>query len=220
MNANGAVQVAILGGSGTVGRFLAQRVCDAGYSLRILSRDPGKLKPIGERMQVIQGDACEIASIRLLLQGCDAVLNALGQRHEPKRKAPIFSKATGHVLDVMKELGIRRYILVRGFSIDAPGDQKDLRTRLISRLVRSLVHDQWADWQMELDLLSRSDSEWTLIRLPTVVDGPSPQPVRVDLVSPPGRKVSGIGLADFVVAQISERTYIRQAPFVGNQEAG
>jgi hypothetical protein len=152
----------------------------------------------------------------LLLQGCDTVLNALGQRKERKSEAPIFSIATDHVLTVMKELGVRRYILVRGFSVDAPGDHKDLRSKLLSMLVRWVIPEMWADWQKELDILMRSDVNWTLVRLPIVVDEPSLGAVRVDLASPPGKKISGDDLTNFVVAQITEPTYFRKAPFVGN----
>lgn len=216
MNREESVKIAILGGSGKVGHFLIQGVSNAGYWTRVLIRNPDTIKPIDGSMETVQGNARDIASIRSLLQGCDTVLNALGQRKERKSEAPIFSIATNHVLTVMKELGLRRYILVRGFSVDAPGDHKDLRTRLLSMLVRRVIHDQWADWQKELDILMRSDVNWTLVRLPVVVDEPSLGPVRVDLASPPGKKISGYDLANFVVAQMTERTYVRKAPFVGN----
>ena len=215
MNQEESVKVAIIGGSGKVGRFLIQRVSDAGYLMRILMRNPDKIKPIDKRMEIVQGNARDIASIRSLLQGCDTVLNALGQRKD-KDEAPIFSTATSHVLAVMKELGIRRYILVRAFSIDAPGDHKDLRTRLISRLVRWVIPEIWADWQKELDVLLGTNVEWTMVRIPILVDEPSLGQVRVDLASPPGKKMSGWDVANFVVAQITEPTYVRKAPFIGN----
>lgn len=215
MNKEESVKVAILGGSGKVGRFLIQRVSDAGYPMRVLMRNPDKIKPIDGRMEIVQGNARDIASIRSLLQGCDTVLNALGQRKD-KDEAPIFSTATGHVLAVMKELGIRRYILVRAFSIDAPRDHKDLRTRLISRLVRWVIPEIWADWQKELDVLLSSNVEWTVVRIPILVDEPSLGQVRVDLASPPGKKIRGGDIANFVVAQITEPTYVRKAPFIGN----
>ena len=213
MNREESTKVAILGGSGKVGRFLIQRVSEAGYQIRVLTRSPDRIKPSGRCMEIVGGYASDIRSIRSLLQGCDTVLNALGQR---KSEAPIFSTATGHVLAVMKELGVRRYILVRGFSVDAPGDHKDFRTKLLSMLVRRIIHDQWADWQKELDLLLRSNAEWTMFRLPIVVDEPPLEQVRVDLASPPGKKISGYDLANFVVAQITDLRYVRKAPFIGN----
>jgi putative NADH-flavin reductase len=215
MNSEESMKIAILGGSGMIGCFLVQRAYAAGYSMRVLLRNPDKIKSEDGRIEIVQGDARDIMSIRSLLQGCDTVLNTLGQRKEHK-ETPIFSIATGHVITVMKDLGIRRYILVRGFSIDAPGDHKDLRSKLISMLVRRVVNKMWADWQKELDLLLRSNVEWTMVRLPIVVDEPSPGLVRVNLASPPGKKISGWDVADFVLAQINEPTYVRKTPFIAN----
>ena len=214
MNKEESVKVAIIGGSGKVGRFLLQRVSDGGYPMRVLMRNPDKIKPIDGRMEIVQGNARDIASIRSLLQGCDTVLNTLGQR-KVKGEAPIFSAATNHVLAVMKELGIRRYMLVRAFSIDAPGDHKDFRTRSISMLVRWVIPEIWADWQKELDVLLGSNVEWTVVRIPILADEPPVGQVRVDLASPPGKKISGYDVADFVVTQITEPTYVRKAPFIG-----
>jgi putative NADH-flavin reductase len=213
MNEKELVKVAILGGSGKVGHFLTQSVAEAGYPLRVLMRNPDRIKPVDERMEIVQGDARDSAAIRSLLQGCDTVLSALQQR---KGEAPICSTVTGHVLAAMKELGVRRYILVRAFSIDAPGDHKDLRTRLISMLVRRVIPEIWADWQKELDTLLSSNVEWTLVRIPIVVEAPPLGQVRVDLESLPGKKISGRDVASFVVAQITEPTYARKAPFIGN----
>jgi putative NADH-flavin reductase len=213
MNKEESVKVAIIGGSGKVGRFLLQRVSNAGYPMRVLMRNPDTIKPGNGRMEIIQGDARDSAAIRSLLQGCDTVLSALQQR---KGEAPVCNTVTGHVLAAMKELGVRRYILVRAFSIDAPGDHKDLRTRLISMLVRRVIPEIWADWQKELDTLLSSNIEWTVVRIPIVVEEPSLGQARVDLASPPGKKISGRDIANFVVTQITEITYVRKAPFIGN----
>lgn len=215
-NKKESMKVAIVGGSGNVGRFLIQRAPEAGYQVRILMRSPNKITLSNGKIEVVQGDARDIASIRSLLQDCDAVLNALGQREQYEYEVPTFSIATDHVLTVMKELGIRWCILVRGFSVDAPGDHKDLRTRLFSTLVRCLIHEIWVDWQKELDTLLSSDVEWTLVRLPMVVDEPPSGQVRVNLASSPGKKITGYDLANFVVAQLAEPTYVGKAPFIGN----
>jgi putative NADH-flavin reductase len=208
------MKIAILG-SGQVGGHLLQRAPEAGYQVRVLARHPDKIKQNNECVEIVQGDARDIAAIRSLLQGCDAVLNALGQRHV-RGEAPVFSEATGNLLSVMNELGIRRYILLRGFSVDAPGDHKDLRTRIISMLVRSIIHGQWVDWQKELDMLMSSSVDWTLFRLSLVVEKPPVGQVRVDLASPPGKDITGDDLADFLLRQITDPAYSRKAPFIAN----
>jgi len=213
MHGKDPVKVAILGGSGKVGHFLIERASDAGYPMRVLTRNPDNINSSNGHMEIVQGDARDIACMRSLLQGCDTVLSALRQR---KGEAPICNIVTGHVLAAMKESGVRRYILARGFSIDAPGDHKDLRSKLISTGIRWVYHAWWADWQKELDTLLRSDVDWTVVRIPILAEDPPLGQAQADLASPPGKKISGGDIANFVVAQITDPTYVRKAPFIGN----
>src|SRR5262245_35107740 len=104
MNGKESVKVAILGGSGRVGRCLVQSVLDAGYPMRVLMRNPDKSKPIDDHIEIVQGDARDMATVASLVQGCDAVLSALRQR---KGETPICSTVTEHVLAGMKESGVR-----------------------------------------------------------------------------------------------------------------
>jgi len=213
MNTDEAMKVAILGGSGKAGRFLVKQVSEAGYQIRLLLRNPEKLKLSWERIEFLQGDARDFPAIKSLLQGCDAVLSTLGQ---PKGEAPIISIATGHVLTAMRELGIRRYILTRGASVDAPGDHKDFYTKIPTKLIQWTFPAYWADWQKELALLLESDVEWTLVRLPIIVEEPVAGDVKVNLERLPGKKINGTALANFLVTQLADKQYVRKAPFIAN----
>ena len=206
-------RVAIIGGSGKAGRFLVKQVSEAGYQMRLLMRNPDKSELSDERIEVLKGDARDFPSIKSLLQGCDAVLSTL---REPKGEAPIRSVAAGHILAAMKELGIRRYILLCGAAVDAPGDHKDFRTKLLTKFIQWTRPAIAADQQKVLALLIRSDVEWTLVRLPTIVEEPVAGNVKVNLEKLPGGKINGTDLANFLVTQIADKQYVRKAPFVAN----
>lgn len=49
-------------------------------------------------MEIIKGDARNCYAIQELLQGCQAVINAVGQL---KKESYIFSALTSHILKVM-----------------------------------------------------------------------------------------------------------------------
>jgi len=213
MHKEESVKVAIIGSSGKAGRFLVQRVFEAGYQMRLLLRNPDKFKLSDERIEILPGDARDLPAIKSLLQGCDVVLSTLSQ---PKGEAPIISMVTGHVLTAMRKLGIRRYILTRGASVDAPGDHKDFYTKLPTKIIQWTFPAYWADWQKELTLLLESEVEWTLVRLPIIVEEPVEGNVKVNLERLPGKKINGADLANFLVAQIAHKHYVRKAPFIAN----
>lgn len=73
--------VAITGGTGFIGSHTVRALAAAGHRVRLLVRDPAKLKriydPLGLQIdEVVSGDATDERSVARLLAGCDAVVHA------------------------------------------------------------------------------------------------------------------------------------------------
>jgi putative NADH-flavin reductase len=205
--------IAIIGGNGKAGRFVAQKALEKGYDVRMLMRDPKKVTQSDERIQIVKGDAQDISAVETLLDGCDVVINTLGQ---PNRATPVYSKVTSYILATMKDSGIKRYITVTGGSLNAPGDKKSLINKIGALIFRWFYSEMIKDKEKELQILLASDADWTLVRLPFVVEEPIVGKVKVDLHDMPGMKMTNADIADFLVGQISDTQYIRKHPFISN----
>ena len=203
------MHLAILGATGRTGVHLVRAALEQGHTVRALVRTPNKLALTHERLTLLTGDAAAPADVSRLLEGCDALVSALGP---VKGGEDVCSRATKAALDA----GVRRYVITSGAGLDVPGDQKDLPGRIISKLIRFVSPAIVADKEKELALLSASTCEWTLVRPPRLVDTPKTGRIRVDLLSGPGSKVGRADLADFLLACATEKRHVRQAPFVAN----
>ena len=67
-------EVLVTGATGYIGSHLVPRLLDAGYAVRVLSRNPDRLP--GEwrdRVQVEKGDAADDADVRKALEGVDVL---------------------------------------------------------------------------------------------------------------------------------------------------
>lgn len=206
-------RIAVVGGNGKAGRFVVQKALEKGYVVRMLVRNPQRLTVSDGRVEVIKGNAEDISSIQALLEGYDAVINTLGQ---PNKATPIYSKVTSHILAVMKDLGIKRYITVTGGSLNAPGDRKSLINKIGAWIFRRLYTDMITDKEKELRILLKSDADWTLVRLPFVIEKPAVSKFKVNLYDMPGMKMTNSDIADFLISQISDTKYIRKYPFISN----
>ena len=102
--------IAILGGAGKAGRPLVEETLAAGYSVRLLLRHPQEFNLSSERLEIIQGDARDPASVRRLLQGSSALLSTLG--HTKGEPAPMMATATQNFVATMEEVGISRCVIV------------------------------------------------------------------------------------------------------------
>lgn len=206
--------IAVIGGTGKSGKYVVKTLLSQGFAVRALVRDADKLGSHRDQVDLVEGDVCDDLALSALLQGCDAVISTLGQ---PQGGTPIFSTAARHILAAMEHLGIQRYIVVTGLSIDVPGDAKSEHSQHLSAYMRSSYPAVIADKQQEYTVLTQSRVDWTLVRLPLIEQTDERRGIVVNETDCPGGKISASDLADFLVCQLNDTRYLRKAPFVASQ---
>ena len=96
-----------------------------------------------------------------------------------------------------------------------PGERKRLGARLASGFVRLAVRHVVAAKQRELEIIAVSDLDWTAPRPPRVVEKPATGSYQVGDEAR-GMSISQGDLAAFMVDQLTDTRYLRQAPFISN----
>ena len=209
------MNLAIFGASGRTGRPLVEQALAAGHTVQALVRDPAKLPISNERLTVIQGDALDPQAVERTVDGADTVLSALGQtKGSPKNTQTV---ATQNILAAMKQHGLRRLVSLTGAGVQAPQDKPKLIDRFIKLALQTLAVDVLRDAEGHAELIRSSDLEWVIVRGPMLNDGPHTGKYRVGWVgvntSP---RIARADLADFMLKQTTDRTYLRQAPMVSD----
>lgn len=206
-------KIAVIGATGKSGKYLTQRLVQRGFLLKILVRNPESYLIKTPLIEIVHGDARNPVSVRALIEGCQAVISTLGQ---PKGEGPIFSQATTNVIRAMNACGIKRYILITGLNVDTPWDKKNPKTASATQWMRDNYPQTTDDKQKEWELLTLSDLDWTLVRLPIIELTEKQSEWKASLEDCPGEKISAMNLADFLIDQLAESTYVKEAPFVAN----
>jgi putative NADH-flavin reductase len=209
--------IAVIGGTGKSGKYLVSHLLSQGQAVKLLVRDPNKLEINNPLIELVQGDARDYAAMHSLARGCQAVISTLGQPKGETR--PIFSEATTHILCAMAAFGVKRYILTTGLNVDTPLDKKGPGTTAATEWMRSNYSATTADKQKEWELLAASDSYWTLVRLPLIELTDKTGAIATSLEDCPGDKISATDLARFLVGQLSDSPFLRNAPFLANVPA-
>ena len=73
-----------------------------------------------------------------------------------------------------------------------------------------------ADRQKTYSILSTSDVNWTLVRVPFIEFTDAKGETTVSVEDCRGNKISAGDIATFVIQQLSDDTYIRKSPFIAN----
>ncbi|WP_226530787.1 NAD(P)H-binding protein [Metabacillus niabensis] len=207
-------KLAIIGGTGTVGRHIATRAIQQGYHVRMLVRNPERVLYKHDKIEIVQGQIQEIENIRELLKDCKGVINTFGQ---PTKEKPIYSQVTKNILEVMTELNITRYIGVSGGSLTISGDNKSTLNHFGAKLFELLFPGMMEDKKAEWELLSKDKHiQWTLIRLPFVKDSLKTKKIKESLTDMPGTKITNQDIASFIMGHVENTKYIHKAPFISH----
>ncbi|KAA2384036.1 SDR family oxidoreductase [Bacillus cereus] len=206
-------KIAILGANGKAGKILVNEALEKGYQVKILMRNSTNTEKINKNIETIIGDARNFSTIQDLLQGCSAVINAVGQ---PKNESYIFSTVTKHILEAMKESKIKRYILISGGSLNVTGDQKRIVNKIGATLFKLFLPKMMQDKYKELQIIQNSEVDWTIVRLPFVIEGNGIGSIKESLVDMPGIKIQNGDIAPFVIKQINSDRYVGKCPFISN----
>jgi putative NADH-flavin reductase len=207
------IKVAVIGGSGKAGNYLVKELLNRGFQVKALLRRPELNSLNHSSLEVIAGDAGDYEAVSGLITGCSVVISALGQR---KDEQLISSLATSHIIRVMNELHIRRYIVITGLSLDLPGDKKSLPVLEASAFMKRTFPLVTEDKQKMYTILSESNIDWTIVRLPFIIQADDRRQWTAHVEDCPGEHINTTDLAGFLIDQISDRTYIRKAPFIAS----
>ncbi|PIB39384.1 NAD(P)-dependent oxidoreductase [Maribacter sp. 4G9] len=205
-------KIAVLGGTGKSGTYLVRRLLELEIPIKLLIRNPEKHCFTNPLVEVVKGDARDYNSVLDLIDGCHAVISALGQ---PKGEPPISKDASKNVVNAMRKNNLKRYIVVTGLNVDSPFDKKDEKTSYATQWMYENFPDATKNRQEEYAYLTTQEGvDWTLVRLPMIIQTEEKHPVQVSLENCKGDKISATDLADFLIAQLDNESYIQKCPFL------
>jgi uncharacterized protein YbjT (DUF2867 family) len=128
--------VTIIGGSGFVGRHIAQRMARRGWRVRVACRRPNQamfVRPYGVVGQVepIQCNIRDEASTRAVIRGADAVINCVGLLSEWGRNTFTAAQAggAGQVARLADEEGVAQLVHLSAIGADAASNSEYARTK-------------------------------------------------------------------------------------------
>lgn len=207
-------KIALIGGTGRVGRYIASRAVENGYQVRMLVRNPEKLTFRDDRIEIVAGDVQNLEDIKILLKDCQIVINTFGQ---PLKEIPIYSSVTEKILGIMTDLQIDRYIGVTGGSLTIKGDKKRILNKVGAKMFEIIYSNMMIEKKKEWNILNGNKQiKWTLIRLPFIVDGTEIGSIKAKLTDMPGTKITSRDIATFIINQIENPNYVHKAPFISN----
>jgi putative NADH-flavin reductase len=210
------MKITIFGATGGTGKQLVEQALGAGDQVVAYVRDPSKLEQKHERLTVIRGELRDREGIERAVNGADAVISVLGPRGDSKGN-PI-TVGTQNIIAAMKNQGVRRLIISSTASAKDPNDKPELRFKVMIGMVRVFIHAAYKDIVSTAEAVRKSDLDWTIVRLSLLNNDPKSGKVKVGYMGrgEVGTRITRADIADFMLKQVRDPKYLRQAPLISN----
>ncbi|WP_029893239.1 NAD(P)-dependent oxidoreductase [Nocardia brasiliensis] len=207
------MKIAVFGATSTVGRLVVEQALAEGHQVTAFTRSAAGLTQRHERLDIVEGDVLDSNSVQRAVAGQDAVLVSLGAG----RKGVIRAEGTRAVIEAMNRTGVKRLIVQSTLGV---GDSKANLNFLWKYVMFGLLLRQaFADHVQQEAYVRASDLDWTIVRPSAFTDGPRTGGFRHGF--PAGErglslKIARADIADFMLEQLTDTTYLRQAPGISN----
>lgn len=211
------MKLVIFGATGGIGRELVKQAVAAGHDVKAFVRNPSKLQ-VGPNLRAVTGNALDADAVSNAIAGQEVVITALGSRS--LNDSVLLPRSMAHILAGMKQHGVRR-LIVTGASGTMPKAEERLGPvkRAIFKAVKATLLRKPFESQTEMQKMVRaSDTEWTIVQPPRLLNTPGTGRVRVDGEALPanGVTIPRADVAAFMLAQLQSPEWVRRDVYIAS----
>lgn len=213
------MKIIIFGATGFSGQAILEEAVRQGHEVTVLVRDASKIPNKNNNVKIMEGNVLEPAVVSSVLHHQEAVIQCLGVGGKGDGKPTTFiSDATKVIVDEMEKQNVKRLIAMSNVGAgNSITFQPWFFTKFIlpyfMKWLKVIIEDKN---RME-PIIMNSNLNWTIVRCPNIVDKPSKGTCNATLDGK-GLKMT-ITLPDlsrFMVDQLKQTNFIKQAPCISN----
>jgi uncharacterized protein YbjT (DUF2867 family) len=209
------MHVTVFGATGGIGRSLISQLLEEGYNVTAFTRDRTRLPQDAAALNIVEGDVLDPGAVRSAIEGAEAVVCALGM--------PLFNreqlrtKGTAVIVRVMEQVGVNRLICLS--SLGTGDSHPVLPPRYRWFIAPLFMRRLFQDHEGQEAVVRASGLDWTIVRAGSFKDGTRTGAYRYGFTEPLpslSYKIVRADVADFMVRQLSDDTYLHAAPALSN----
>ena len=209
------MKLLIFGSTGGTGRELLTQALEQSHQVTAHARNPAKLDDIKHaNLQVVRGNVLDPASVESAVAGQEAVLSTIGAGAV---RTTLRENGTRNIIEAMEKTGVKRLISQSSLGVGDSRANLPFFTKYI--IVSVFLRHAFADHERQEAIIKQSSLDWIIVRPPHLTDGSGTGNYRHGFPTTVKRiqgKISRADVADFMLKQLTDDTYLHQTPWVSN----
>jgi putative NADH-flavin reductase len=211
------MRILILGSTGRTGRLLLDEALARKHDVKVLVRDPSKIKARSTSLTIVEGTATNRDILDRSMEGCDAILSVLNISRtsdfpwSPLRTPKDFlSRVMTNIIHLAPSHKIRRLIFSSAWG--AAETRGDIPGWFRWFIEHSNILYAYEDHAKQEELVSRSSLEWTSVRPTGLINSMKKKEVIVSINGQPKPKllISRSNVARFMIDTLENNLYLRE----------
>jgi putative NADH-flavin reductase len=193
----------LLGATGIAGRAILSEALERGHSVTAYVRAPNKISQDLPNLTVVQGNALDYDCLASYMVGHDAVVSSLDA--QTLKCSPLQNQLSESVRGGMEMSGVVRLLIL---SVAFLFENAGLATFVLGRTIFRQVRQGSGELER---VIQESSLDWTIVRLPRLLDSLSPKIYRTTVgQAPPAITISSGALASFLMDEVLAGKFVRR----------
>jgi len=204
------MRILVFGGSGKTGREVLRQAIERRHAVTAFVRTPSKIADVSG-VRIVQGDVSDAAGIAAALSDHDAVVSTLGVG-KPLKHDPVVVAGIGHIVRAMEARGPRRLIYMSFIGVRESRSAVGFLLRYVAPIP---LRHEIADHESKERIVKGSALDWTIVRPPTLTNGPGTGRYRrgEDITNrAPVSFLSRADVAHFMLDELEKPAFVRGTP--------
>ena len=199
------MRVIVFGATGKTGQQVCRQALEQGYEVTAFTRSVGKIDDSVPNLRAAQGNTADAESVATAVANQDAAIIALGSNG--LRDKTTLSVGTRNIVDGMSRHNGGRLVVLSAAGVGESWGQTPWVARIAFRtMLRNIYHDHEAQEAVVMG----SSLDWTIVRAAILKDDPASGNYTASNTGKVGH-INRADVADFLVKQVGDEAYLRQA---------
>ena len=199
------MRVIVFGATGKTGQHVCRQALEQGHLVTAFTRSVNKIDHRDSNLRVAQGDVMDAESVTVSIANHDAAIIALGSNG--LRDKSTLAVGTKNVVDGMTQHHVGRLVVLSAAGVGESWGQISWPARIV---FKTMLRNIYSDHTAQEAVVRESLLDWTIVRAAILKDEPASgnyTPGNTAKVA----HISRADLADFLVRQVSDAAYSKQA---------
>ena len=199
------MRVIIFGASGKTGQHTWRYALKQGHTVTVFARSTNKIVSNDANLYIVQGDVFDAESVATAVANHDAAIVCLGSTNLSDKTT--LTVGTKHVIDAMDRHNVERLVILSAAGVSESWAQISWLSRI---LFKTMLRNVFSDHHTQETLVKDSRLDWTIVRAAILKDQPASGNYTANNTARSGH-INRADVADFLVKQLADATYRRQA---------